>query len=110
MTEYLIKSPKRQFLQINNIYTRSIGAGRGERERSEMGSLDKYCRLCATNVRPDTLVKLYAETNTGRSETNNVAKLRNFLQFNISAEDRLPKSVCVQCITNLDYCIQFVDR
>ena len=33
MTKYLIKSPKRQFLQINNIYTRSIGAGRGERER-----------------------------------------------------------------------------
>ena len=75
-----------------------------------MGSLDKYCRLCATNVRPDTLVKLFAETNTGRTETNNVAKLRNFLQFSISAEDRLPKSVCVQCITNLDYCIQFVDR
>ena len=80
-----------------------------ERER-EMGSLDKYCRLCATNVRPDTLVKLYAENGNGRTETNNVAKLRNFLQFNISVEDRLPKSVCVQCITNLDYCIQFVDR
>ena len=24
-----------------------------------MGSLDKYCRLCATNVRPDQLLKLY---------------------------------------------------
>ena len=81
-----------------------------ERERGVMGSLDKYCRLCATNVRPDTLVKLYAENGNGRTETNNVAKLRNFLQFNISVEDRLPKSVCVQCITNLDYCIQFVDR
>ena len=24
-----------------------------------MGSLDKYCRLCAANVRPEQLLKLY---------------------------------------------------
>ena len=28
----------------------------------------------------------------------------------LSPGDRLPKAVCVTCVTNLDYCIQFVDR
>jgi len=74
-----------------------------------MGSLDKYCRLCALNVRPDQLLQLF-EDDPSRSETPNGAKLRNFLSFNIRPEDRLPKQVCAQCISNLDYCIQFVDK
>eukprot|EP00090_Calanus_glacialis_P010471 TRINITY_DN18862_c0_g1_i1.p1 TRINITY_DN18862_c0_g1~~TRINITY_DN18862_c0_g1_i1.p1 ORF type:complete len:561 (-),score=106.20 TRINITY_DN18862_c0_g1_i1:127-1809(-) len=74
-----------------------------------MGSLDKYCRLCALNVRPDQLLKLF-EDDPSKTETPNGAKLRNFLSFSITCEDRLPKQVCVQCISNLDYCIQFVDK
>jgi len=74
-----------------------------------MGSLDKYCRLCALNVRPDQLAKLF-EDDPNKTETSNGSKLRNFLSFNITSEDRLPKQVCVQCISNLDYCIQFVDK
>jgi len=74
-----------------------------------MGSLDKYCRLCALNVRPDQLLKLF-EDDPSKTETPNGTKLRNFLSFNITCEDRLPKQVCVQCISNLDYCIQFVDK
>eukprot|EP00092_Neocalanus_flemingeri_P024101 GFUD01026147.1.p1 GENE.GFUD01026147.1~~GFUD01026147.1.p1 ORF type:complete len:564 (-),score=135.91 GFUD01026147.1:157-1848(-) len=74
-----------------------------------MGSLDKYCRLCALNVRPDQLLKLF-EDNPNKTETPNGTKLRNFLSFNITCEDRLPKQVCVQCISNLDYCVQFVDK
>ena len=42
----------------------------------------------------------------GKTETSNATKLRNFLNFSLSLEDRLPKGVCVQCVTNLDYCIQ----
>ena len=42
--------------------------------------------------------------------TNYLICLRNFLGFGLSREDRLPKQVCVQCINNLDYCVQFVDR
>ena len=74
-----------------------------------MGSLDKYCRLCALNVRPDQLLKLY-EDDPNKTETPNGTKLRNFLSFTITPEDRLPKQVCAQCISNLDYCIQFVDK
>ena len=36
-----------------------------------MGSLDKYCRLCATNVRPDQLLKLY-EVGVNTEDINNV--------------------------------------
>ena len=81
-----------------------------------MGSLDKYCRLCATNTRADQLLKLFNESddNNGgtehRTETANAAKIRSFLNFSVGSDDRLPKKVCVQCVTNLDYCIQFVDR
>ena len=51
-----------------------------------------------------------SDGNGGKTETSNATKLRNFLNFSLSVEDRLPKAVCVQCVTNLDYCIQFVDR
>jgi len=74
-----------------------------------MGSLDKYCRLCALNVRPDQLLKLF-EDDPNKIETPNGTKLRNFLSFTITPEDRLPKQVCAQCVSNLDYCIQFVDK
>lgn len=78
-----------------------------------MGSLDKYCRICALCVRPDHLLKLWDDSGGGedeKSETANCDKIRNFLGFEVSYEDRLPKQVCVQCINNLDYCVQFVDK
>jgi len=78
-----------------------------------MGSLDKYCRLCALCVRPDHLLKLWEESGseeTNKTETPNCGKLRSFLGFGVSCEDRLPKQVCVQCVSNLDYCVQFVDK
>ena len=46
----------------------------------------------------------------GVGETSHSTKLRNFLNMELSPGDRLPKAVCVTCVTNLDYCIQFVDR
>lgn len=73
-----------------------------------MGSLDKYCRLCAANVRPEQLLKLYEDGEAG--ETTHSTKLRSFLNMELNPGDRLPKAVCVTCVTNLDYCIQFVDR
>lgn len=72
-----------------------------------MGSLDRYCRLCSLMVRQDHLLKLFDDN---RVETQNTGKLRHFLNFVISPVDRLPKHVCVTCISNLDYCIQFVDK
>ena len=79
-----------------------------------MGSLDKYCRLCATNTRADQLLKLYNDKEDGKGqgkeETSHATKIRTFLNFSMASGDRLPKKVCVQCVTNLDYCIQFVDR
>ena len=77
----------------------------------EMGSLDRYCRLCASNMVPDQLLHLFGDLNPDtEEETGHAAKLRTFLNFSVSSEDRLPKTVCVTCVTNLDYCIQFVDR
>jgi len=58
-------------------------------------------------VRQDHLLKLFDDN---RVETQNTGKLRHFLNFVISPVDRLPKHVCVTCISNLDYCIQFVDK
>ena len=83
-----------------------------------MGSLDKYCRLCASNMVPDQLLHLFGDSNANPGteeegetpETGHAAKLRTFLNFSVSSDDRLPKTVCVTCVTNLDYCIQFVDR
>lgn len=79
-----------------------------------MGSLERYCRLCALVVRQDHLLKLFDDPGPNRSatpaETTNGVKLRHFLNFSISPLDRLPKQVCVTCISNLDYCIQFVDK
>lgn len=81
-----------------------------------MGSLDNYCRLCATNTRADQLLKLYNDKDDGngkrefKTETSHATRIRTFLNFSMASDDRLPKKVCVQCVTNLDYCIQFVDR
>ena len=76
-----------------------------------MGSLDRYCRLCASNMVQDQLLHLFGDLNPDtEEETGHAAKLRTFLNFSVSSEDRLPKTVCVTCVTNLDYCIQFVDR
>ena len=81
-----------------------------------MGSLDKYCRLCASNMVPDQLLHLFGDSTPDTEEegetpeTGHATKLRTFLNFSVSSDDRLPKTVCVTCVTNLDYCIQFVDR
>ena len=67
---------------------------------------------------PDQLLHLFGDSNANPGteeegetpETGHAAKLRTFLNFSVSSDDRLPKTVCVTCVTNLDYCIQFVDR
>ena len=46
----------------------------------------------------------------GQFDLLHIVSARNFLGFGLSWEDRLPKQVCVQCVNNLDYCVQFVDR
>ena len=67
-----------------------------------MGSLDKYCRLCAANVRPEQLLRLYEVRidsfltfviivgfqDGGVGETSHSAKLRNFLNMELSPGDR----------------------
>jgi len=77
-----------------------------------MGSLDKYCRVCALHVRPDQLIQLFGEDNEQRksSITNHGLKLRDFFTFEISLEDRLPKQMCIQCAQNIDFCVHFIDR
>lgn len=57
-------------------------------------------------ARTDQLVKLYGD----QRDNGLLLKLTNFLSFNVSPIDRLPKQVCVNCISNLDFCIQFVDK
>ena len=53
---------------------------------------------------------LYNVCGQDGEETSHGTKVRSFLNLRLSCEDRLPKAVCVTCVTNLDYCIQFVDR
>ena len=52
-----------------------------------MGSLERYCRLCALVVRQDHLLKLFDDPGPNRSatpaETTNGVKLRHFLNFSI---------------------------
>lgn len=71
-----------------------------------MGSLDRYCRLCAMMARTDQLVKLFGD----QRDNELLMKLTSFLSFNVSPIDRLPKQVCVSCVSNIDFCIQFVDK
>jgi hypothetical protein len=37
-------------------------------------------------------------------------KLRQFVNLSAEANDNLPHKVCHNCVVNLDFCIQFVDR
>ena len=73
-----------------------------------MGSLDRYCRLCAQAVRPDQLQPLYCGEpgHTTESQVHDsvqallvcngaqaAGRLRSFLGFAVAAGDRLPKQV-----------------
>merc|ERR1712018_146320 len=67
--------------------------------------MDKICRLCA---KPESsLSSLFKEDNTEHSVAE---KLRQFVNLNVSPYDNLPSKVCQNCVVNLDFCIQFVDR
>ena len=67
--------------------------------------MDKICRLCA---KPESsLSSLFKEDNTEHLVTE---KLRQFVNLNVSPYDNLPSKVCQNCVVNLDFCIQFVDR
>ena len=68
--------------------------------------MDKICRLCAKPVDP-SLSSLFKEDNTEHLVTE---KLRQFVNLNVSPYDNLPSKVCQNCVVNLDFCIQFVDR
>jgi len=75
-----------------------------------MGSLDRYCRLCAQAVRPDQLQPLYCGDPGHTTESQAAGRLRSFLGFAVAAGDRLPKQVCQPCLAALDYCVGWVDR
>ena len=73
--------------------------------------MDSKCRLC--------LSSLAAEVNDSRYVTlfdhNDrphlvVDKLRQFVNLNIHPQDPCSKKVCRNCVMNLDFCIQYVDR
>ena len=71
----------------------------------------KWCRLCmsALNDPLDTAsVSLFDEKDNNQHIV--VDKLRQFVNLTVEPFDKLPQKVCQNCVVNLDFCIQFVDR
>ena len=66
--------------------------------------METVCRLC---LKPETSISLFKSDNTEHLVAD---KLREFVNINVSPYDNLPSKVCQNCVVNLDFCIQFVDR
>ena len=70
-----------------------------------MGSLDSLCRLCADHVRQESQVKIFQEKTIKILDN-----IKVFLHLNIEPVDYLPQQVCMNCVSNLDFFVDFYNR
>merc|ERR1712110_1183690 len=79
-------------------------------------SEEERCRLClstSANASPSqsssskNFVNLFDHNDRPHLV---VDKLRQFVNLNIHPQDPCSKKVCRNCVMNLDFCIQYVDR
>ena len=68
----------------------------------------KNCRLCMSPL-SDTSQEIALFDKQGKPHIV-VDKLRQFVNLNVELHDKFSAKVCHNCVVNLDFCIQFVDR
>ena len=73
------------------------------------------CRLCLTSLLAIVDTEDSSRCIVNLFDPNDrphlvVDKLRQFVNLNIHPQDNCSKKVCRNCVMNLDFCIQYVDR
>lgn len=66
----------------------------------------KSCRLCLSPL-GSACIDLFDDKQRPHIVTD---KLRQFVNLQVNSYEKLPFKVCQNCVVNLDFCIQFVDR